>query len=102
MLAPAKVPTETEPYLACGRRPSARIGTLGLCVITTSSPMGWRTRYCWAAAVHCDRLLTGNSMGKLLHVGSTGCMEALWGHSNYNQLIIKRIKCHTWSRASGS
>jgi len=34
MLAPAKVPTETEPYLACGRRPSARIDSLGLAVIT--------------------------------------------------------------------
>jgi len=84
MLAPAKVPTETEPYLACGRRPSARIGTLGLCVITTSSSYCWRTWYCWAAAVHCDRLLTRNSMGKLLYVGSADCMEAHLGHSNSN------------------
>ena len=102
MLAPAKVPTEAEPYLSLWSQTVCTHGQPRSRCHHTSSPMGWRTRYCWAAAVHCDRLLTGNSMGKLLHVGSTGCMEALWGHSNYNQLIIKRIKCHTWSRASGS
>src|SRR2546427_7069829 len=89
MLAPAKVRTETEPYLACGSQT----------VCTHWHPRSrchhhllayrWRTCYCWAATVNCDRLLTRNSMGKLLHVGSTGCKEAKLGHSNYNQLIIK-------------